>query len=79
MATKTKKKEINFIITDYDKNGNVIKDLSKVVVPLEMQLELLKELNNLRRRRWSHVPRNNQKVNLVLEYVLLWEQEDRQE
>lgn len=51
MPIKPKKKEINFIITDYDKNGNVIKDLSKVVVPLEMQLELLKELNDLRRRR----------------------------
>lgn len=51
MPTKTKKKEINFIITDYDKNGNIIEDLSKVVVPIEMQLELLKELNDLRRRR----------------------------
>lgn len=51
MATRTKKKERNFIITNYDKNGNLIEDLSKVVVPINMQLELLKELNELRRRR----------------------------
>lgn len=51
MPTKTKKKEINFIITDYDQKGNVIKDLSKVVIPIERQIALLERLNRLDRRR----------------------------
>ena len=50
MPTKTKKKEINFIITDYDRKGNVIKDLSKVVIPIERQIALLERLNRLDRR-----------------------------
>lgn len=50
MATKTKKKERTLVITDYDKNGNVITDLSKVFIPIERQQRFLKELNEIRRR-----------------------------
>ena len=46
MPTKTKKKEMNFIITDYDRKGNVI----KVVIPIERQIALLERLNRLDRR-----------------------------
>lgn len=41
-----KKREINII--NIDKNGNVIKDMSKLVVPREMQIDLLKTINKRR-------------------------------
>lgn len=48
MPTKTKKKERNFVITNYDKNGNVIEDLSKMYISEERQLALLERLNRNR-------------------------------
>lgn len=45
MATKTKRKEPKLIVTNYDKNGNIIEDISKLVVPKEWQIELLNEIN----------------------------------
>lgn len=39
------RKEINFINRDFDKNGNIIKDLSKLVVPRQMQIDLLNRIN----------------------------------
>lgn len=44
----TKKKTRNFIITDYDQKGNVIEDLSKVVIPIERQIALLERVNKSR-------------------------------
>lgn len=44
----TKKKSRNFIITDYDQKGNVIEDLSKVVIPIERQIALLERVNKSR-------------------------------
>lgn len=38
-------KNIEFKITNYDKNGNVIQDLSKVVIPRERQVRILKKIN----------------------------------
>ena len=32
-------------VTNYDKNGKLIKDLSKIVVPAELQIELLNRIN----------------------------------
>jgi hypothetical protein len=37
--------KIELKVTNYDKNGNVIKDLSKLVVPIELQMELLNRIN----------------------------------
>lgn len=39
------RKEINFINRDFDKNGNIIKDLSKLFVPRQMQIDLLNRIN----------------------------------
>lgn len=44
-ANMTKKKKTNFTVINYDKNGKVIEDLSKLVVPREWQIDLLKKIN----------------------------------
>lgn len=40
-----KMKKIKFTVINYDKNGKVIHDLSKLVVPREWQIDLLKTIN----------------------------------
>jgi hypothetical protein len=45
MSTKTKEKERKLFFTHYDSKGNVIEDLSKIVIPRERQLKLLNEIN----------------------------------
>ena len=38
--------KIELTVTNIDKNGNIIKDLSKLVVPDTLQIELLNRINN---------------------------------
>lgn len=47
MPTKNRKKvDISkMIVTDYDSKGNIIEDLSKVVISRERQIKLLNKIN----------------------------------
>jgi len=49
MVQKIKKPQITTII-NLDRNGKLIKDLSKVVIPIESQMDLLKQLQRLDRK-----------------------------
>ena len=49
MTSKYKKtKKHTYTIIDLDQNGNVIEDLSKIVIPRERQMRLLDSINQTR-------------------------------
>lgn len=43
-----KRKKDTYTIIDLDQNGNVIEDLSKIVIPRERQMRLLDSINQTR-------------------------------
>lgn len=49
-SPKEKKENGNYRVINVDKNGNIIPDISKVVVPEELTREIIRIINKGRKR-----------------------------